>query len=363
MVWVIVNVMVQLSISKIKATQNQPQQYFSIIESVWGKFKQASRSRGGTCRHLFINFVSEYLWGKKFKGPDALFFFWKHVSEVFVCVNASHRNDGQETAQTDDMFANGGGAIKHKVPKKLLSSPIAFDKENISPVIPEVEHENPEIKEVVVKEPEAVSLECTLLDSLTDSGWKDLLHQEFRKGYMTEIFVFLQKNQKNGVKVFPPRELVFNAFNSTPFANVRVVLIGQDPAWSLLFRSKGQKLPPSLKNMYKELRMTSRLQSANHGCLDGWAAQGVFMLNATLTAHKANSHSSIGWQKFTDAVIRLVSDRSERGVVFLLWADLLTKRGVGQSEKHIVIKSAHPSPLSYRLFKMSLLQPHQRGID
>jgi len=140
------------------------------------------------------------------------------------------------------------------------------------------------------------------------------------------------------------------------------VLLGQDPyhndnqAHGLCFSvPKGQQPPPSLKNMYKELSEDiSAFKVPTHGCLDKWAQQGIFMLNATLTveAHKANSHSGIGWQKFTDTVIRIVSDQSSKGIVFLLWGGFAHKKeALINTKKHRIIKTAHPSPLSYHRFK------------
>uniref|UniRef100_A0A0N5AJY6 Uracil-DNA glycosylase n=1 Tax=Syphacia muris TaxID=451379 RepID=A0A0N5AJY6_9BILA len=199
-----------------------------------------------------------------------------------------------------------------------------------------------------------------LLSLLVDRSWRRALAVELRKDYMHNIVIFLEKEKAKGSTIFPPRELIFNAFNLTPLNQIRVVLIGQDPyhgvgqAHGLCFSvNKGVRPPPSLLNMYKELKNDiPSFKIPNHGCLVSWAQQGVFMLNATLTveAHKANSHSNIGWQKFTDEVIRIIS-RETKGVVFLLWGGFAHKKEVlVDRKKHAVIKTAHPSPLSAKLF-------------
>uniref|UniRef100_A0A915PKN9 Uracil-DNA glycosylase n=1 Tax=Setaria digitata TaxID=48799 RepID=A0A915PKN9_9BILA len=193
-----------------------------------------------------------------------------------------------------------------------------------------------------------------------DVGWRRVLMVEFRKDYMDRIVKFLKVEKGKGVKIFPPQHQIFNAFNLTPLNRIRVVIIGQDPyhddnqAHGLCFSvCKGIRLPPSLVNIYKELKTDiPNFKIPNHGCLESWAQQGVFMLNATLTveAHRPNSHNHIGWQKFTDEVIRIIS-RDCRGVVFLLWGGFAHKKEyIIDKKKHVIIKTAHPSPLSARLF-------------
>uniref|UniRef100_A0A914KNK6 Uracil-DNA glycosylase n=1 Tax=Meloidogyne incognita TaxID=6306 RepID=A0A914KNK6_MELIC len=164
-----------------------------------------------------------------------------------------------------------------------------------------------------------------------------------------------------GTTIFPPRYLIFNAFNLTPFNEIKVVLLGQDPyhnlsqAHGLCFSvPQGTPPPPSLKNIYKELSSEfPNFKIPTHGELTCWAKQGIFMLNASLTveAHKPNSHSNIGWQIFTDSVIKLISSKSNNGVVFLLWGGFAhRKEKLVDKSRHRVIKTAHPSPLSVKKF-------------
>lgn len=196
-----------------------------------------------------------------------------------------------------------------------------------------------------------------LADELTDSGWKKALQEEFAKPYFSDIAAFLA-SERSKFNVHPPPDKVFEAFNVTPFAKVKVVLLGQDPyhepgqAHGLCFSVlPGVKPPPSLVNMYKELESDiPGFKAPSHGHLLAWAKQGVLMLNATLTVregHKeANSHSKCGWQKFTDEAIRALNAK-DKGVVFLLWGGFAQKKGkLVDSSKHKVIESAHPSPLS-----------------
>uniref|UniRef100_A0A915MW56 Uracil-DNA glycosylase n=1 Tax=Meloidogyne javanica TaxID=6303 RepID=A0A915MW56_MELJA len=169
------------------------------------------------------------------------------------------------------------------------------------------------------------------------------------------------ERKRLGITIFPPRSLIFNAFNLTPFNEIKVVLLGQDPyhnlsqAHGLCFSvPQGTPPPPSLKNIYKELSSEfPDFKIPTHGELTCWAKQGIFMLNATLTveAHKPNSHSNIGWQIFTDSVIKLISSKSNNGVVFLLWGGFAhRKEMLVDKSRHRVIKTAHPSPLSVTKF-------------
>jgi len=186
-------------------------------------------------------------------------------------------------------------------------------------------------------------------------SWKVPLEAAFQAPYFAAIKQYLIKEKQAGKKIYPPGPLIFNAFNSTPFEKVKVVIIGQDPyhgpgqAMGLSFSVPPKiMVPPSLVNIYKELNTDLQLPIPSHGDLTKWATQGVFLLNASLTvqAHKANSHQKIGWQKFTDAVIRTLS-REREGIIFMLWGGFAKKKAaLIDEEKHHILASGHPSPLS-----------------
>jgi len=191
-------------------------------------------------------------------------------------------------------------------------------------------------------------------------SWQHVLGEELKQPYMQELRDFLRAEKQAGKEIYPPSPLIFNAFNHTPFDQVRVVIIGQDPyhgpgqAMGLSFSvPQGVKVPPSLVNIYKELGADLGLQMSGSGDLTPWADQGVLLLNATLTveAGKAGSHQKKGWEQFTDAAIQALNEQRE-GLVFVLWGSYAQKKGrVIDSERHLVLKSAHPSPLSaYRGF-------------
>jgi len=191
-------------------------------------------------------------------------------------------------------------------------------------------------------------------------SWQHVLGEELKQPYMQELRDFLRAEKQAGKEIYPPSPLIFNAFNHTPFDQVRVVIIGQDPyhgpgqAMGLSFSvPQGVKVPPSLVNIYKELGTDLGLQMSGSGDLTPWADQGVLLLNATLTveAGKAGSHQKKGWEQFTDAAIQALNEQRE-GLVFVLWGSYAQKKGrVIDSERHLVLKSAHPSPLSaYRGF-------------
>ncbi|MED7819412.1 MULTISPECIES: uracil-DNA glycosylase [unclassified Francisella] len=186
--------------------------------------------------------------------------------------------------------------------------------------------------------------------------WSDILADEKQKPYFKHILEFLSNETNGGKVIFPIKEDIFNAFKYTDLDNLKVVILGQDPyhnynqAHGLAFSvQKGVDVPPSLRNMYKELsNSVDGFQIPNHGCLTDWAKQGVFLLNTTLTveAHKANSHKDIGWQLFTDMVIEKISKHKEH-VVFMLWGShARKKKDLIDSSKHLILESAHPSPLS-----------------
>lgn len=194
------------------------------------------------------------------------------------------------------------------------------------------------------------------MDVQIHPSWKAVLKEEFNKIYFQQIIVFLKTEKALNKIFYPPGSLIFNAFNQTPFEKVKVVIIGQDPyhgpgqAHGLSFSVlAGNKIPPSLQNIFKELKADLGLEMPEgYGNLTHWAEQGVLLLNASLTvrAGDANSHSKYGWMDFTDAVIKKISDLKQ-GVVFLLWGKFAHDKQVLIDEtKHYVLKAAHPSPFS-----------------
>ena len=187
-----------------------------------------------------------------------------------------------------------------------------------------------------------------------EPSWYNLLENEFEKKYFTKLRSFI-KNEYSTKVIFPPPKLIFNAFNLTPANKVKVIIIGQDPyhgegqAHGLSFSvPTGIKIPPSLMNIYKELNTDVNKSIPNHGLLEDWASQGVLLLNSVLTVEsgKANSHKNIGWEKFTESVISLISKKKE-SLVFLLWGNYAHKKeDFIESNNHLILKSVHPSPLS-----------------
>ena len=186
------------------------------------------------------------------------------------------------------------------------------------------------------------------------TDWNPVLRSQFDEPYWAELQAFVADERRRH-QVFPPPDEVFAALHRTPYAAVKVLILGQDPyhgagqAHGLCFSvRRGVGIPPSLQNIYRELHDDLGIEPPHHGCLDAWADQGVLLLNATLTvrAHQAASHQKKGWETFTDAVIRAVDEKEER-VVFLLWgASARRKRALVDTSRHVVIESAHPSPLS-----------------
>ena len=214
---------------------------------------------------------------------------------------------------------------------------------------------------------------------LTD--WNPLLRQEFAEQYWAELQGFVQQERKLGA-VYPPEEDVYAALHLTPYADVKVLILGQDPyhgegqAHGLCFSvRRGVTVPPSLQNIYKEMQSDIGLVPPSHGNLESWAGQGVLLLNAVLTvrASQAGSHRNRGWETFTDQVIRMVNNKKER-VVFILWgAFAQKKKPLIDSNRHYVIETPHPSPLSaHRGFfgsrpfsraNTALLEAGRSGID
>ena len=186
------------------------------------------------------------------------------------------------------------------------------------------------------------------------NDWDEIIGDEFQKPYYLKLREFLKKEYASG-RVFPEKENIFNALKTTPYKSVKAVIIGQDPyhevgqAHGLCFSvQKGCKIPPSLKNMYKELYDDLGIVPASHGELTSWAKQGVLLLNAVLTVREgqANSHKGKGWEEFTDAVIKKLNEHSEP-VAFILWgANAKAKAQFITAPQHKVFSAAHPSPLS-----------------
>lgn len=186
-------------------------------------------------------------------------------------------------------------------------------------------------------------------------SWLAHLAPEFELPYMKQLKQFLLLQKQAGKVIYPESKYIFNAFNSIPLDQVKVVILGQDPyhgpnqAHGLCFSVQpGIPTPPSLQNMFKELRRDLGFNIPNHGYLQSWANQGVLLLNATLTVEqaRAGSHQGQGWEIFTDKVIQLVNDQCQ-GVVFLLWGSYAQKKAVViDTRKHLVLKAPHPSPLS-----------------
>ncbi len=198
-----------------------------------------------------------------------------------------------------------------------------------------------------------------IMDVKIEESWKRVLAPEFEKPYFQELARQLHEEKRAGRTIYPPGPLIFNAFNLTPFDQVRVVIIGQDPyhgpgqAEGLSFSvPHGMPLPPSLVNIYKEIETDLGVTLHKDGSLRGWAEQGVFLINAVLTvrAGQPTSHSGIGWAQFTDAVIRTLSEQRE-GLVFLLWGNFArSKRDLIDTSRHVVLEAAHPSPLARGAF-------------
>lgn len=188
-----------------------------------------------------------------------------------------------------------------------------------------------------------------------EESWKEVLKEEFEQPYFQSLANFLRAEKIAGKKIYPPGSLIFNAFNTTPFNDVKVVILGQDPyhnpgeAMGLSFSvPRGVRKPPSLQNIYKELHDDLGVPIPQHGDLTKWAEQGVFLLNAMLTVEhrQAGSHKDAGWQNFTDAVIRKLSEERE-GLVFMLWGSFArSKKVLIDANRHLVLEAAHPSPLA-----------------
>lgn len=191
-----------------------------------------------------------------------------------------------------------------------------------------------------------------------EPSWKAQLANEFTKSYMQNLSLFLAQERYTGIPIYPPEPLVFNAFWKTPFEKVKVVILGQDPyhgrgqAHGLSFSvPQGVPPPPSLVNIYKELKTDLSINPPAHGCLNAWAEQGVLLLNTVLTVRheEAFSHRNRGWERFTDEVIRALT-QSNNFLVFILWGKAAQEKCkeilCGNSSSHLILKAPHPSPLS-----------------
>ena len=192
-----------------------------------------------------------------------------------------------------------------------------------------------------------------------EQSWKDALAGEFEKPYFASLVRFLHNEKSEGKKIYPPGSQIFKAFELTPVDNLKVVILGQDPyhgpgqAHGLSFSvPAGVPAPPSLKNIFKEIESDLGIRMSGYPNLEKWASQGVLLLNAVLTvqAGSAASHSKIGWEEFTDAVIRYISDNCD-GVVFLLWGNFArSKSALIDRSRHHILEAAHPSPLARGAF-------------
>ena len=197
-------------------------------------------------------------------------------------------------------------------------------------------------------------MQINLDDVRIESGWKEALREEFLSEYFAKIKENLLSAKAREI-VYPPGNLIFNAFNLTPFERVRAVILGQDPyhgahqAMGLsLSVPRGVRIPPSLVNIYKEIKSDLGISEPASGDLSYWAKQGVLLLNASLSvgANRANSHSGFGWQIFTDAVIKILSARRQ-SLVFMLWGNFAkAKSALIDAQKHLILTAAHPSPLA-----------------
>lgn len=188
-----------------------------------------------------------------------------------------------------------------------------------------------------------------------DASWKEMLKEEFEKDYFRLLTDFVRNEYAGTTPIYPPARLIFNAFDHCPFNEVKVVILGQDPyhgagqANGLCFSvNKGVKFPPSLQNIFKEIESDTGSPVPQDGDLTRWSDQGVLLLNATLTVREAQagSHQKRGWEEFTDAAIRALAERREN-IVFILWGSYAQKKGAFiDRNRHLVLSSPHPSPLS-----------------
>ncbi|OCX43045.1 uracil-DNA glycosylase [Campylobacter ornithocola] len=202
-------------------------------------------------------------------------------------------------------------------------------------------------------------MEINLEKIKMNEDWKEFLKDEFLKSYFLDIKVKYIKTLHEGKTIYPPANLIFNAFNLTPLKDLKIIILGQDPyhnpnqAMGLSFSVPiGIKIPPSLLNIYKEIQDDLNIPIAKHGDLSKWAKQGILLLNSILSveANKPTSHANFGWQNFTDAVIAKLSQEKE-GLIFLLWGTYArNKKNLIDAQKHYILEAAHPSPLARNAF-------------
>lgn len=191
-----------------------------------------------------------------------------------------------------------------------------------------------------------------------EKSWEDVLNEELKKDYVRDLREIIDRDCSLNKAVFPPKEMIFNAFFKTPYSDVKVVILGQDPyhgpnqAHGLSFSvQEGVSLPPSLKNIFKELKSDLGIDNEKRGCLNSWATQGVLLLNTTLTVNQGKplSHQGIGWERFTDAVIESLLKRKDP-VIFVLWGNFAQQKlqEILKYPIHFVLTAPHPSPFSAR---------------
>ena len=190
---------------------------------------------------------------------------------------------------------------------------------------------------------------------ILENSWKEKLLEEFNKDYMRSLSEFLRSEKLKNKIIFPPGNKIFNAFNLTKFEDVKVVILGQDPyhghnqAHGLSFSvEEGIRPPPSLKNIFKELESDMGIKQPEHGNLERWCSEGVLLLNSILTVEKSKpaSHANMGWERFTDKILSILNDL-KRNVVFILWGKKAQEKGhFLDKNRHLILKSAHPSPYS-----------------
>ena len=185
--------------------------------------------------------------------------------------------------------------------------------------------------------------------------WNNILENEFSKDYFKNIEKTINKDKSEWITIFPKEENIFNAFLKTDLADLKVVILWQDPyhgenqaQWFSFSVPEGEKIPPSLRNIYKELKLSLQIEPSTSGDLTSWTKQWVFLLNAVLTVQKSKpaSHSKIGWETFTDNIIKEISDKKKWVIFLLWWAFAQSKKKIIDESKHIILETSHPSPFS-----------------